>query len=203
MARVLILFAHPALERSRVQARMVRHAAHLDGITFRDLYQLYPDFEINIKKEQQLLLEHDFIIWQHPFYWYSAPPLIKQWLDLVLEHNWAYGSRGNALTGKYVFNAVSAGASRTVYTREGRNRFTVREFLAPFEQTARLCKMEYLPPFVVHGTHRITDSDADLYAVQYEQLLIAIVNNRLTPAQLGAAAYLNDLLPIPQSLQSS
>lgn len=203
MARVLILFAHPALERSRVQARMVRHAAHLDGITFRDLYQLYPDFEINVKKEQQLLLEHDFIIWQHPFYWYSAPPLLKQWLDLVLEHNWAYGSHGHALTGKYVFNAISAGASQPVYTRAGRNRFTVREFLAPFEQTARLCKMEYLPPFVVHGTHRITDSDADFYAVQYEQLLIAIVNNRLSPAQLGAAAYLNDLLPIPQSLQSS
>ncbi|MBL7758922.1 MAG: NAD(P)H-dependent oxidoreductase [Chitinophagaceae bacterium] len=203
MARVLILFAHPALERSRVQARMVRHAAHLDGITFRDLYQLYPDFEINVKKEQQLLLEHDFIIWQHPFYWYSAPPLLKQWLDLVLEHNWAYGSHGNALAGKYVFNAISAGASQPVYTRAGRNRFTVREFLAPFEQTARLCKMEYLPPFVVHGTHRISDSDADFYAVQYEQLLIAIVNNRLSPAQLAAAAYLNDLLPIPQSLQSS
>lgn len=203
MARVLILFAHPALERSRVQARMVRHAAHLDGITFRDLYQLYPDFEINIKKEQQLLLEHDFVIWQHPFYWYSAPPLLKQWLDLVLEHNWAYGSKGNALTGKYVLNAISAGASQTVYTREGRNHFTVREFLAPFEQTARLCKMEYLPPFVVHGTHRISDSDAEFYAVQYEQLLIAIVNNRLSPAQMEAVTYLNDLLPIPQSLQSS
>lgn len=202
MARVLILFAHPALERSRVQSRMVRHVEHLDGITFRDLYQLYPDFEINVRKEQQLLLEHDFIIWQHPFYWYSAPPLIKQWLDLVLEHNWAYGSRGNALAGKYVLNAISAGASHTVYTREGRNHFTVREFLTPFEQTARLCKMEYLPPFVVHGTHRISNGDADLYAVQYEQLLIAIVNNRLSPAQMGAATYLNDLLPIPQSLQS-
>lgn len=201
MARVLILFAHPVLERSRVQSRLARHVEHLDNITFRDLYQLYPDFEINVKKEQELLLQHDYIIWQHPFYWYSAPALIKQWLDLVLEHNWAYGSHGNALAGKFAFNVISAGASQGVYTKEGRNRYTVREFLAPFEQTALLCKMRYLPPFVIHGTHRITEGDADLFAVQYEQLLIAIVNNKLTPDQLAATMYLNDLLPIPQALQ--
>src|SRR5688500_7854547 len=125
MSKILVLFAHPALEKSRLHARMVRHLRRIPGITFHDLYEAYPDFDIDVPKEQQLLLEHDLIIWQHPFYWYSAPAIIKQWLDLVLEHGWAYGSGGIALQGKRVLNAITCGGPREVYRREGRNRFSI------------------------------------------------------------------------------
>ena len=93
MAKVLILFAHPALEKSRVNKRLILAAGNIDNITLNDLYEEYPDFDIDIKREQQLLIEHDLIILQHPFYWYSTPALLKQWEDLVLEHGWAYGSK--------------------------------------------------------------------------------------------------------------
>jgi putative NADPH-quinone reductase len=98
--RVLILFAHPALERSRVNRVLIRDLDQLDGVTFHDLYEAYPDFDVDVAREQALLLEHDTIVLQHPFYWYSTPALIKQWEDLVLQHGWAYGHEGNALRGK-------------------------------------------------------------------------------------------------------
>lgn len=83
MARVLILFAHPRLEKSRANRalldRMPRHA----GITFHDLYEHYPDFNIDIRREQALLEKHDIVVLHHPFYWYSVPPLLKQYFDLV------------------------------------------------------------------------------------------------------------------------
>lgn len=202
MAKVLVLFAHPALEKSRVHAAMVRHTRHLPGITFHDLYQLYPDFDIDEKKEQDLLLEHDVIVWQHPFYWYSSPPLIKQWIDLVLEHGWAYGADGKMLTGKWIFNAISSGGPREVYSRQGRNRFTIRELLAPFDQTATLCRMHYLPPFVIDGTHRLKSTDIELHAIQYEQLLHALTHDRISEKEWKGVEYLNDLLPIPQTVQS-
>ena len=66
----------------------------LRGVTFHDLYELYPDFDVQVEQEQELLISHDMIILQHPFYWYSCPPLLKQWIDLVLEHGWAYGKEG-------------------------------------------------------------------------------------------------------------
>ena len=179
MAKILVLFAHPALEKSRVHARLIKHIQHLQGVTLHDLYQTYPDFDIDIKREQHLLLLHDVIIWQHPFYWYSAPAMIKQWMDLVLEHGWAYGSKGKMLTGKRVFNAISAGGTTAAYAKNGRNRFTVRELLAPFDQTAVLCNMTYLPPFAVLGTHRLEPGDIELHAVQYEQLLVAMRNDRI------------------------
>ena len=85
MTKILILFAHPLYEKSRIHKALKKAIPETSDITFRDLYELYPDFNINIKQEQQLLIDHDIIIWQHPVYWYSVPPLLKQWIDMVLE----------------------------------------------------------------------------------------------------------------------
>ena len=202
MAKVLILFAHPALEKSRVQKELIRHVRNLECVTFRDLYEAYPDLDINVKLEQKLLLEHDIIIFQHPFYWYSSPAITKQWMDLVLEHGWAYGSGGVALAGKKLMNVISCGGPRIAYSPDGRNRFTIRQFLAPFDQTAALCKMTYLPPFAVHGTHRLSIDDIEKHASQYEQLLISLGSDRISDKEFNDADYMNDLVTLPQTLQS-
>jgi glutathione-regulated potassium-efflux system ancillary protein KefG len=202
MAKVLVLFAHPALEKSRVQMRMLKQIKQLDGVTLHDLYEVYPDFDIDIAREQELLLRHDIIVWQHPLYWYSSPALIKQWLDLVLEHGWAYGENGNKLAGKKAFNAISSGGSKEAYSKMGRSRFSIHDFLAGFNQTATLCNMTYLPPFAVHGTHRLKTADMDLHALQYAQLLTALVHDRISDEEWKSVTYLNELIPIPQSLQS-
>ena len=60
--KVLILFAHPAFQKSRANRHLVDAVQNLDGVTFRDLYELYPDFNIQVAKEQQLLLDHDVIV---------------------------------------------------------------------------------------------------------------------------------------------
>jgi glutathione-regulated potassium-efflux system ancillary protein KefG len=202
MAKVLILFAHPALEKSRVQKALIRHARNLKDVTFHDLYEAYPDLDVQVKQEQKLLLEHQIIIFQHPFYWYSSPAIIKQWQDLVLEHGWAYGSGGDALAGKKMMNAISCGGPITGYSPGGRNRFTIRQFLAPFDQTAVLCKMIYLPPFAVHGTHHLSEDDIERYGLQYEQLLHALVNDRISEGDANRVDYVNDLLSIPQTIQT-
>jgi glutathione-regulated potassium-efflux system ancillary protein KefG len=202
MARVLILFAHPALEKSRVHARISRNLRRINGLTFHDLYEAYPDFDVDIKKEQALLLQHDLVILQHPFYWYSAPALVKQWLDLVLEHGWAYGTGGTMLAGKKMMNAISCGGPAMAYRKGGRNRFSIPDFLAPFDQTAVLCGMQYLPPFVIHGTHKLGPADIETYALQYEQLLEDLVADRIPTGSITQATYLNDLYPFGERNQS-
>lgn len=202
MANILVLFAHPALEKSRVHSALLRHIRHLEGITIHDLYERYPDFDIDVKEEQRLLLQHDIIIMQHPFYWYSTPAILKQWQDLVLEHGWAYGSKGKMLTGKKLFTAISCGGRLEAYQPTGLNRFTIRQLLWPIDQTAKLCNMQYLPPFVVHGTHRLLAPDIEMYAAQYAQLLIALRNDRISQQEWEQVNYLNDLVPIPEQIQS-
>jgi len=171
MSSVLVLFAHPALEKSRVNRQLIRNIRTADGVTFHDLYERYPDFHIDVVTEQKLLTEHDIIVLQHPFYWYSAPALVKEWLDIVFEHGWAYGHEGKALHGKILLNAITTGGQEEAYCRDGYNRFTMAQFLAPFDQTAHLCGMHYLPPFVVHGTYSLTPSDIDRHADDYRRVI--------------------------------
>ncbi|HPQ95649.1 MAG TPA: NAD(P)H-dependent oxidoreductase [Thiolinea sp.] len=192
LRKILILFAHPALEKSRVQYRLLQAARTLEGVTVHDLYQVYPDLVIDIEREQLLLNQHDLILFQHPFYWYSTPAILKEWQDLVLEYGFAYGSSGRALYGKALGNVISTGGSREAYHREGHNYFTVRELLAPFEQTANLCGMHYLPPFVVHGTLRLSGEQMDAYAARYRTLLQRLQQGIPVPGAIGRRQYLNE-----------
>lgn len=72
MPRILILFAHPRLEKSRINRALIAGLPKHPDITFRDLYELYPDFHVDIPREQRLLADHDIIVLHHPFYWYSV-----------------------------------------------------------------------------------------------------------------------------------
>jgi glutathione-regulated potassium-efflux system ancillary protein KefG len=171
---VLIVFSHPALQRSRVNRALIEAAAGVEGVRIHDLYEAYPDFDIDVHHDQRLLEAHDVVVFQHPFFWYSAPAVLKQWQDLVLEHGWAYGRTATALKGKWTLNAITTGGGEESYRREDGNRFEIGELLAPFEATARLCGMVWLPPFVVHGTHRLSDAGIAAHAKDYRRLLIGL-----------------------------
>ena len=202
--RVLVLFAHPALHNSRVNRRLIDAIDGLDGITINDLYAHYPNFHIDVAREQTLLRQHDLIVFQHPFYWYSSPAILKQWQDLVLEHGFAYGQGGTALQGKAFLSAISTGGPAEAYCAEGSNHFSMLELLAPFRQTAALCGMEFLPPFVVHGTHRLSEPAAiDPYASNYRSLLSALRDGSIDRERLRQLPILQrnlaSLLPTPES----
>lgn len=189
--RVLVLFAHPALEKSRVNVQLIRGIEELESVTFRDLYEEYPQLDIDVEREQQLLEEHEIVVFQHPFYWYSTPAMLKEWQDLVLEHGWAYGSGGEALAGKVFLNVITAGGSEEAYCTQGSNRFSVRDLLAPLEQTAHLCGMRYLAPFVIHGTHALSLEEIDEWRDRYHRLLRALVDDRLDLDRASASAALH------------
>lgn len=169
--RILILFAHPALERSRVNRILADSVRDLDFGTFHDVYEEYPDFDIDVRREQALLLEHDVIVLQHPLYWYSTPALLKQWEDLVLEHGWAYGAHGTALYGKTMMSAISTGGGEAAYQVNGYHQHTIDELLLPIERTAGLCGMSYLPPFVVYGTLNMAPGEIRDHARAYRSRL--------------------------------
>lgn len=191
MARVLVLIAHPAFENSRVNRHLAAAVRDLPGVTFHDLYEAYPDFDVDVRREQALLLEHDTLVLQHPFYWYSTPALVKQWEDLVLEHGWAYGTGGHALRGKRWLSAITTGGREEAYQPDGHNRFTMRQLLAPIEQTAHLCGMTFLPPFVVHGTHRLDATQIAEAARDYRYVVDALRDDRLDVSALAGLPRLN------------
>jgi glutathione-regulated potassium-efflux system ancillary protein KefG len=173
-AEVLVLFAHPALERSRVNLQLAARARTVDGVTFRDLYELYPEFDVDVAQEQALLERHRVVVLQHPLFWYSVPALLKQWIDLVFEHGWAYGQEGRALEGKTLTQAVTVGGSEQVYRQSGRHGHSLAEFLQPFEATAKICRMRYRDPFTVHSALRLDASQIAERAEAYAAWLTSL-----------------------------
>ena len=172
--KVLVLFAHPALQRSRVNRHLADAVRGLPGITFHDLYEEYPDLLIDADREQALLRAHEAVVFHHPFYWYSSPAILKEWQDIVLEYGFAYGDEGDALRGKRWLTAITAGGPNDAYRPEGFNRFTVRHLLAPFEQTASLCGMTFEEPFIVYGSHQLTGPEITAHAEKYRATIEAL-----------------------------
>ena len=192
--KIAILYFHPTHHKSRINRSLVKAVENLDGVTFRNMYDLYPDFHIYVKQEQDILLQHDIIIWQHPFYWYSAPSLLKEWIDLVLEHGFAYGRKGTALKGKKVMSAITSGGRRDVYKKGGLRGHTVPQLLLPFEKTVLLCNMDYLPPYVVHGTHLLDKEGIRKASEDYKKLIISLRDSLFSKEEINSQEYMNDLL---------
>lgn len=150
--KTLVILAHPNLAQSTVNRVWADALAQQpERYTVHDLYRRYPGGRIDVATEQALVDAYAAFILQFPVYWFNCPPLLKQWLDDVLTHGWAYGSRATALVGKKAGIAVSLGAPAADYTAGGAIGCTVAEMLRPFELTLRYCRAAWQPLFHWHG----------------------------------------------------
>ena len=176
-AEILVIVAHPELDQSRANRRLLHAARALQSksspgrLAVRDLYALYPDYLIDIAVEQAALKAAKLVVWQQPIRWYSMPPLLKLWLDDVLTFGWAYGPGGNALRGKDLWLVASTGGPEDSYRPESYNRYFFDAFLPPYEQTAALCGMRFLPPLLFHGAHKASEAELAAHAETYAQRL--------------------------------
>lgn len=155
--KILVIVTHPNIEASNWNKSWVKELQKHDDITIHELHKEYPDENIDVAREQQLVEAHDRIIFQYPLYWYSTPPLLKKWFDTVLLYNWAYGPEATKTVGKEVGFAISAYGTEESYQTTGSNRFTIEEILTPMQALTRFISGTYLPHFVLNDTSDVTD----------------------------------------------
>ena len=150
--KTLVLSAHPDLSTSTVNQKWFEALSNIASVTTRDLAVVGgPEMRFDPTVEQSLLQKHDRVVFQFPFYWYSSPPVLKSWLDQVLLFGFAYGPDGNQLQGKELGLVVSTGGPAESFQAGAFNNFSMPELLTPFQQTALMVGMTYLPPFVLHS----------------------------------------------------
>lgn len=169
--QVLVLLAHPSLHHSQINKTLRNAIKDVDGITLHDLYDTYPEFYIDVKHEQQLLLQHELIVFQHPLYWYSTTPMLKLWQDVVLSKGFAYGKNGTALHGKDFFQMISTGGKEEAYQKDGYNQFTIDQLMSPLKATTRMCGMNFHSPMVIHRGYKVTEAEMIRHASRYRELL--------------------------------
>ena len=177
MPRLQVIVAHPRLDQSRITRRLMAAAqACADqglDLAVRDLYARYPDYLIDTAAEQQALAGVQLQVWLHPVQWYGMPPLMKLWLDEVYGFGWAYGPGGQALAGQDLWLATSTGGAEDSYHPAGHNRYFFEAFLPPYDQTAALTGMRFLPPLVLHGAHRVSDAELEDHAHIFSERLLS------------------------------
>jgi glutathione-regulated potassium-efflux system ancillary protein KefF len=168
---VLVLAAHPNWRESRVNRLMLAAAQAVPGVQVRDLYARYADYDIDVAGEQALAAAAALIVLLHPIQWYSMPALQKLWLDEVLAYGWAYGPGTSALQGKDLWLVATTGGPESSYHPQGYNRYFFDAFLPPYEQTAVLCGMRFLPPLLLHGAHRASEQSVAQHVAVFAQRL--------------------------------
>lgn len=149
----LIILGHPNIEQSLANKTIIKELEQSDlEIEIRNIAQLYPDYKIDSKTEQEALLRHRNIVFQYPLNWYNMPAILKLWFDMVLEYQFAYGSKGDKLKGKNFIPSFTVGAPESEYHTLGEHHFKVYEFCKNLEQTAYYTQMNFVEPFYFHGT---------------------------------------------------
>ncbi|WP_088105795.1 NAD(P)H-dependent oxidoreductase [Halalkalibacter urbisdiaboli] len=168
--KILVILAHPSIEQSKLNAHLKSAILKQPDITINELYKEYPDENIDVKREQRLLEEHERIIFQFPNYWYSYPSLLKKWFDDVLERGWAFKGR-HALNGKEFGVAISSAFTPEDYRYDGLNRHTIEQIMAPFYATCNFIRAKSLPIFKTFADLMETEDDLDQQSQKYLEYL--------------------------------
>lgn len=184
--RVVVLYAHPAPQRAPLMRALAGAAAALPGVAVRELYELYPDFDVDGPVERALLAHARLVVLLHPIRWYGMPSLMKEWMDVVLLPGWAYGhghedrhgvhdehaSHEGALRGKGFWLVTSTGSGPDAYRPGGLHGRPFADFLPPFEQAAALCGMDWIDPYVMHGAAGIGEAAIAAHVDEFRRRLL-------------------------------
>lgn len=179
---ITLIYAHPYPKHSRAGRALLKAVHDLSHVHVRNLYELYPDFHINVKAEQEQLAKSDTIVLQHPLHWYHTPALLSLWFEKVLAYGWAYGhdkdgKPGNVLHGKRLLWAATAGGEQSAYSEAGYNHFTMERISTPIQQTALFCGMTWLAPYTVYHAGHLDEAQLLQAAEAYRDRLVAEITD--------------------------
>ncbi len=168
---IYIVFAHPYPSQSRANRALLDAVRGLPDVEVSSLYDRYPDFDIDVQREQHALSRARLVVLMHPVFWYSVPGLLKHWFDKVLTYGWAYGDGGHALRGKDCLWVATTGGSSETYSATGIHQRAFSDFMRPIEATAGFCGMNWQSPCILHGAHDIEAAALASFADQLRQRL--------------------------------
>lgn len=166
----LVVFADPSLHRSRISRGVADALRQLPGVVVQDLYQLYPDFYIDVRRQRELVKAAPLVVFVFQFGWYAMPALLKEWFDTVIKPEWALEQPG-PLAGKAAWAAVACTGASADYRPGGIHGRPLLDFLAPLEQASRSCGMRWLDPHVFYGADATDPDAATRHAAQLQAQL--------------------------------
>lgn len=172
LRKVVILLAHPNIKESQANKALVDAVSDMEGVAVFNLYELSQEIAFNVDEWSKIISDASAVIYQFPFYWMSAPSLLKKWQDEVF----TFLSKTPAVAGKPLTVVTTTGSEYEAYRSGGRNRFTTDELLRPYQVSAIHSGMSWQTPIVVYGmgtadAGKNIAEGANLYKQRVEMLI--------------------------------
>ncbi len=171
MKSTLVLFAHPYLEYSSSNRELINFYERHQHYTFRDLYEEYPDFHIAAFRERKRIFEYERFIFHFPLVWFGIPPLLKLWLNEVLDQDWQKPETENPLDGKEVTILVTTVSKEASFGKEGKHQYTVDELISELIVSLRAFKADISNIMVVYESEKLTKKDVIIQKQKLMELL--------------------------------
>ncbi len=167
----MVLFAHPYFEHSTTNVRLLECYDELDNVTFRDLYEDYPDFHIQPFRERKRIVEYDRIIFHFPIIWFGLPPLLKLWIDEVFDMRWVSENGINILSGKDALIITSVGGREVNYTKEGKYETEVEELLSGLKVSLKVNNINLKKIHIIYNADNLNDTELNLLSEELAETL--------------------------------
>lgn len=145
--QVVVLLTHPNIKESRANKALMDAISDMGEVAIYNLYEMRVEDAFNAEIWSTIISHASALVFQFPFYWMSAPSLLKRWLDEVF----TYLAKTLAVAGKTLMVVTTAGSEHDAYRSGGRNRFTVDELLRPYQASAVHAGMVWQTPLIVYG----------------------------------------------------
>nr|WP_315123041.1 NAD(P)H-dependent oxidoreductase [uncultured Porphyromonas sp.] len=171
--KVLVIYSHTYPEASIAGKAILEVLKATPNFEVRNLDELYPDLnKIDVAAEQKALVEADVIIFQHPIFWFGVPATLKRWMEVVLQHGFAFGTDGDKLHGKKFIHSFTAASGADTYAGE-----LGRALRAPIEASALYCGLEYLRAFPLYGQLALVNPNVAQEAKAHAEEVVAFVQS--------------------------
>lgn len=172
LKRVAVLLAHPNIKDSQANKALINSINDLNEVALYNLYEMPTEDVFNIDSWSRIVSHAKALVFQFPFYWMSAPSLLKQWQDDVFTHL----AKTPAVAGKPLLVVTTTGSDVDSYRSGGRNGFSVDELLRPYQAGAIHGGMVWQTPIVVYGmgtqnAERNIAKTVDVYKKRLEALI--------------------------------
>lgn len=171
MKKTLVLFAHPYFEHSTTNVRLLECYEGMDNVTFRDLYEDYPDFHIQPFRERKRIVDYERIIFHFPIIWFGLPPLLKLWIDEVFDMRWISENETNILAGKDAIIITSVGGRENNYTQEGKYGTEVEELLSGLKVSLHVNNINLKKIQIIYNADNLDDTELDLLCEELSEIL--------------------------------
>ncbi len=166
-----MLFAHPYYEHSTANVQLIDCYRNNPNITFRDLYEDYPDFHIQPFRERKRIVNYERLIFHFPLIWFGMPPLLKLWIDEVFDMKWLSHDSENPLIGKEAVIVVTAGGSEDNYSENGRYHYTMSQLLVALKLSLEINDISLLEELCIYDADDLPQDKIKPYSEILKKIL--------------------------------